>query len=57
MDGDGETAWKIGIYWLFLGVENFLENELRLDSFFSLFDFQDLKFVRDVFIGEVCESN
>lgn len=57
MDGDGETAWKIGIYWLFLGVENFLENELRLNSFFSLFDFQDLKFVRDVFIGEVCESN
>lgn len=57
MDGDGETAWKIGIYWLFLGVENFSENELRLDSFFSLFDFQDLKFVRDVFIAEVCESN
>lgn len=40
------------------GSENF--RELRLHFFFSLFDFEDLKFVRDVFTGtygEVCESN
>lgn len=38
--------------------ENF--RELRLHFFFSLFDFEDLKFVRNVFTGtygEVCESN
>lgn len=61
---DGE-AWKIGIhcifffFWFFFGggFENFRELRLSWIFFPPLFDFEGLKFVRDVFTGEVCESN